>query len=88
MRLWARVRALLPSRADYAPLRRSWRGDLLAGVAGALFCQVPAFEAACIAAYVCGKAGMRAAEGRGCGMLATDMLDCIPEELFGRPVAE
>lgn len=32
MRLWARVRALLPSRADYAPLRRSWRGDLLAGV--------------------------------------------------------
>lgn len=29
---WARVRALLPAAADYAPLRRSWRADLLAGV--------------------------------------------------------
>ncbi|WP_062521266.1 SulP family inorganic anion transporter [Demequina silvatica] len=26
------VRAVLPSRADYAGLRRSWRGDVLAGV--------------------------------------------------------
>ena len=57
-------------------------GDLLAGIAGALFCRMPAFEAAGIAAYVNGRAGMRAAEGRGCGMLATDMLDFIPEELF------
>lgn len=29
---WSRVRALLPAAADYAPLRRSWRADLLAGV--------------------------------------------------------
>lgn len=29
---WASVRALAPSRADYAGLRASWRGDLLAGV--------------------------------------------------------
>ncbi|WP_292520439.1 NAD(P)H-hydrate dehydratase [Methanoculleus sp.] len=57
-------------------------GDLLGGVAGALFCQLPAFEAACIAAYVCGRAGMRAAEERANGMLATDMLDRIPQELF------
>jgi len=59
-------------------------GDLLAGMAGALFCHLPAFEAACIAAYANGRAGMRAAEERGCGMLATDMLDFIPRELFGR----
>jgi len=29
---WSRLRALLPGVADYAPLRRSWRADLLAGV--------------------------------------------------------
>ncbi len=58
-------------------------GDLLAGIAGALLCHLPAFDAACIAAYVNGRAGMRAAEGRGYGMLATDMLEYIPRELFG-----
>lgn len=58
-------------------------GDLLAGVTGAGLCHLPAFEAACIAAYANGRAGMRAAEERRCGMLATDMLDYIPEELFG-----
>jgi SulP family sulfate permease len=31
-RLGARLRALLPSRADYAPARTSWRQDLIAGV--------------------------------------------------------
>jgi len=29
---WSRLRALLPAAGDYAPLRRSWRADLLAGV--------------------------------------------------------
>lgn len=58
-------------------------GDLLAGIAGALLCRLPAFEAACIAAYVNGRAGMRAAEEPGYGMLATDMLGYIPRELFG-----
>ncbi|MGN6274218.1 MAG: SulP family inorganic anion transporter [Protaetiibacter sp.] len=32
MTAWSRVRALLPAASDYAPLRRSWRGDLLAGI--------------------------------------------------------
>lgn len=63
-------------------------GDLLAGATGALFCHLPAFEAACIAAYASGRAGMRAAEGRGYGMLATDMLEYIPEELFRREAPE
>jgi hydroxyethylthiazole kinase-like uncharacterized protein yjeF len=59
-------------------------GDLLAGVAGALFCHLDGFEAACIAAYVNGRAGMRTADRYGDGMMATDMLEFIPLELFGR----
>jgi len=57
-------------------------GDVLAGVAGALLCQIPAFEAACIAAYVNGKAGMAVETERGGGMLASDLVDRIPSELF------
>ncbi|BBL68682.1 NAD(P)H-hydrate dehydratase [Methanoculleus chikugoensis] len=63
-------------------------GDLLAGIAGALLCHLPAFEAACLAAYVNGRAGMLAAEGRGSGLLATDMPDYIPEILFRPPAPE
>jgi NAD(P)H-hydrate epimerase len=59
-------------------------GDVLAGVCGALLCHLPAFEAACIAAYVTGRAGERVAEKRGEGMLASDLMDRIPEELFRR----
>jgi ADP-dependent NAD(P)H-hydrate dehydratase / NAD(P)H-hydrate epimerase len=59
-------------------------GDVLAGVAGALLCHLPAFEAACIAAYVCGKAGELVAAERGSGMLASDLVDRIPSVLFGK----
>jgi hydroxyethylthiazole kinase-like uncharacterized protein yjeF len=58
-------------------------GDVLAGVAGALLCHVPAFEAACIAAYVNGRAGMLVEGERGPGMLASDLVDRIPAVLFG-----
>ncbi len=57
-------------------------GDVLAGVAGALFCQLPPFEAACIAAYVNGRAGMAVEAKIGGGMLPTDLADQIPVELF------
>lgn len=57
-------------------------GDVLAGVCGALLCRLPAFEAACIAAYVNGRAGMAVARERGAGMLASDLVDRIPGELF------
>jgi len=57
-------------------------GDVLAGVAGALLCQIPAFDAACIAAYVNGRAGMAIEKERGEGMLASDLVDRIPSELF------
>ena len=59
-------------------------GDVLAGVTGALLCHLPAFEAACIAAYVTGRVGERVAEIRGEGMLASDLVDHIPDELFKR----
>jgi hydroxyethylthiazole kinase-like uncharacterized protein yjeF len=58
-------------------------GDVLAGIAAALFCRLPAFESACIAAYVNGRAGTAAAEARGDGLVASDLLDSIPAELFG-----
>jgi hydroxyethylthiazole kinase-like uncharacterized protein yjeF len=58
-------------------------GDVLAGVAGALLCHLPAFEAACIAAYVNGCAGMIVEKERGQGMLASDLIDRIPAVLFG-----
>ncbi|MFA5266410.1 MAG: NAD(P)H-hydrate dehydratase [Methanoregula sp.] len=57
-------------------------GDVLAGVAGTLLCHLPAFEAACIAAYVCGRAGESVAVEKGAGMLASDMVDRIPAILF------
>jgi hydroxyethylthiazole kinase-like uncharacterized protein yjeF len=57
-------------------------GDVLAGVAGALLCHLPSFEAACIAAYVNGKAGMAVEYIRGGGLLASELADHIPRELF------
>ena len=42
----------------------------------------PAFDAACIAAYVCGKAGESVAMEKGAGMLASDLVDKIPAVLF------
>jgi hydroxyethylthiazole kinase-like uncharacterized protein yjeF len=59
-------------------------GDVLAGIAGALLCHLPAFETGCIAAYVNGRAGKVVAAERGEGMLASDLVDRIPAELFKR----
>ena len=59
-------------------------GDVLAGVVAGLFCQLPAFEAACIGAYVNGKAGMAVGKLHAGGMLPSDLLDHIPRQLFGR----
>jgi NAD(P)H-hydrate epimerase len=59
-------------------------GDVLAGVAGALLCHLPAFEAACIAAYVNGRAGSAAVAERGGGILASDIVNEIPKILFQR----
>jgi hydroxyethylthiazole kinase-like uncharacterized protein yjeF len=59
-------------------------GDVLAGITAGLFCQLPAFDAACIAAYANGRAGMAVEKVRAGGMLASDLVDHIPDELFGK----
>jgi NAD(P)H-hydrate epimerase len=59
-------------------------GDVLAGVIAGLFCQMPAFEAACLGAYVNGKAGMAIGTIHEGGMLASDLLSYIPRVLFGK----
>ena len=57
-------------------------GDVLAGLTGALFCRLPAFEAACAAAYANGRAGETASAGRGHGLAASDLLDILPAILY------
>lgn len=59
-------------------------GDVLAGIAGALLCRMPAFEAACVAAYVNGKAGEAVASIKGNGLTATDLIDRIADVLVRR----
>jgi NAD(P)H-hydrate epimerase len=54
-------------------------GDVLAGVTGALAAVLPPIHAAGVGAYVTGRAGDIAAESRGDGLLATDLLETIPD---------
>ncbi|MDW5550170.1 NAD(P)H-hydrate dehydratase [Methanosarcina sp.] len=54
-------------------------GDVLAGLTGSLFSRNPAFFAAACAAYINGTAGDLAFEKAGNGLLATDVLEKIPE---------
>jgi NAD(P)H-hydrate epimerase len=56
---------------------------VLAGISGALFCKLPPFEAACIAAYVNGVAGMAASGSNDRGMIASDLLAHIPGVIGG-----
>jgi NAD(P)H-hydrate epimerase len=58
-------------------------GDVLAGICGALLCHLPPFEAACIAAWVNGRAGQRVVQEKGGGLLASDLAAEIPRVLFG-----
>ncbi|HOL42536.1 MAG TPA: NAD(P)H-hydrate dehydratase, partial [Methanospirillum sp.] len=57
-------------------------GDVLAGVCAALLVQVPAFEAACIGAYVTGRAGEHLTRSLGNGMTARDLITMVPQVLF------
>ncbi|WP_440945420.1 NAD(P)H-hydrate dehydratase [Methanosarcina sp. T3] len=54
-------------------------GDVLAGITGSLFSRNPAFLAAACAAYINGAAGDLAFEKAGNSLLATDMIEMIPE---------
>ncbi|MHC1579851.1 MAG: NAD(P)H-hydrate dehydratase, partial [Candidatus Alkanophagales archaeon] len=61
-------------------------GDVLAGVVGAFYAVNEPFRAAVAAAFVSGVAGDIAFEEKGYGLLATDVIENIPEVLrrFGR----
>ena len=59
-------------------------GDILAGVCGALFAILPAFDAACIGAYITGCAGEVVTERLGYGLTAQDLLPVIPQILYNR----
>jgi ADP-dependent NAD(P)H-hydrate dehydratase / NAD(P)H-hydrate epimerase len=74
------------NRSGHPAMTVGGTGDVLAGIAGGLLCRIPAFEAACIAAYVNGKAGEIVAVERGEGMLASDLVNRIPAVLFGKGV--
>jgi NAD(P)H-hydrate repair Nnr-like enzyme with NAD(P)H-hydrate dehydratase domain len=53
-------------------------GDVLAGIAGGMLAQrVPAFEAACIGAWMHGEAGQEA----GPGLIAEDLPEALPAVL-------
>ncbi|WP_280536321.1 NAD(P)H-hydrate dehydratase [Halopenitus sp. POP-27] len=54
-------------------------GDVLAGTVGAVACTQRPFQAAAIGAYVNGRAGDLIVEDRGYGLVATDLIDRIPE---------
>lgn len=57
-------------------------GDVLAGCVASLLSKgMPAFDAACLGAYICGKAGEKAFETRSYGLIATDIIDTIPDVL-------
>lgn len=60
-------------------------GDVLAGVTAALLAnhdpELEPFRAASVAAYVNGRAGDIVAAERGAGLVATDLLDALPEAM-------
>ncbi len=58
-------------------------GDVLAGVCGALLARrISPFLAAQVATFITGKAGEKAAERLKEGLLATDVIEAIPEILY------
>ncbi len=54
-------------------------GDVLAGTVGALFTSRPPHDAAAVGAYCTGRAGDLVFEDRGYGLVATDLIDRLPD---------
>ncbi len=59
-------------------------GDVLAGLVGAFSTRLDKMQAASAAAYMNGCAGDVAFSRLGYGLLATDVVDCIPDVLVGQ----
>ena len=70
------------NRTGNAGMTCGGTGDVLAGCAAALLskgmCQ---FDAACLAAYICGSAGDRAFADKSYGLIASDVIEEIPHVL-------
>lgn len=69
------------NRTGNAGMTVGGTGDVLAGIAGAFYCKNPPFEAAAAAAFISGAAGDIAFQAKGFGLIATDVIDCIPEAM-------
>jgi NAD(P)H-hydrate epimerase len=58
-------------------------GDALAGIIGAFMAQgLGAFEAACVGAWICGRAGDLCLREKGFEFLASDVIEKIPKVLM------
>ncbi len=67
------------NRTGNAGMTVGGTGDVLAGLTGALFAKHDAFEAAGAAAFINGAAGDAAFSEFGYGLLATDVINYIPQ---------
>jgi NAD(P)H-hydrate epimerase len=56
-------------------------GDVLAVTIGAMYCKNRAYEAACCGAFLAGAAGDLAFMKKGFGIMATDVVEKIPNVL-------
>ncbi|MFB6151380.1 MAG: NAD(P)H-hydrate dehydratase [Haloarculaceae archaeon] len=70
------------NRTGNAGMTVGGTGDVLAGITGAFAATQDPLDAAAMAAYANGRAGDRAAEKRGAGLTATDVLDEITSVLW------
>ncbi|MBO4797358.1 MAG: NAD(P)H-hydrate dehydratase [Candidatus Methanomethylophilaceae archaeon] len=70
------------SRTGNPGMTGAGTGDVLAGaVAGLLSKGMSAFDAACLGAYITGKAGDKAFSEKSYGLIATDVIERIPDVL-------
>jgi len=58
-------------------------GDVLAGATAAMLSTLDPVPAASVGAYATGAAGDRVVDDHGYGLLATDVLDALPDALWG-----
>jgi len=72
------------NRTGNAGMTVGGTGDVLAGVVGALFARNDALAAASAGAFITGTAGDLAFLKSGYGLLATDVIECIPEAMRRR----
>nr|QNO49675.1 ATP-dependent (S)-NAD(P)H-hydrate dehydratase [Methanosarcinales archaeon ANME-2c ERB4]QNO49788.1 ATP-dependent (S)-NAD(P)H-hydrate dehydratase [Methanosarcinales archaeon ANME-2c ERB4]QNO50098.1 ATP-dependent (S)-NAD(P)H-hydrate dehydratase [Methanosarcinales archaeon ANME-2c ERB4] len=74
-------RAVRINRTGNSGMTVGGTGDVLAGVAGAIFANTGALAAASAGALIVGTAGDLAFLKYGYGLLATDVIECIPDAM-------